>query len=237
MFSRVSLWRQSVFGFLVLIMPAICNASACHAGIMVAVENATIQAGSTGSVNVRLISGSVLDNLWGYGIELEIVSSNGRILEFAHTGGTPADTHLTSPDYVFSASGSAGITSGQTGFVGPNTTYVGLDASDSVLGIYGPFNSLLVTLDLKTLTSMAPVAGDTFSINVVTSNGNTFFVDPSFADIDPLFTTSHGVVTITGFAAVPEPGSAGIVLGFCLTTAFLRRRWKWKAKQPVVPVC
>lgn len=231
MLSHISLWRKCAFWFLILFIQAICTASTSQAGIMVAVENASIQAGSIGSLNVRLISDSVLDNLWGYGIELEIVSSNGRILEFAHIGGTPADTHLTNPDYVFSASGSAGITSGQTGFVGPNTTYVGLDASDSVTGIPGSFNSLLITLDLTTLTSMAPVAGDSFSINVVTSNGNTFFVDPSFNEIVPLVISNQGVVTITGLTAVPEPSPACILLGLLLTTVFLRRRQRMKEPQ------
>lgn len=93
---------------------------------------------------------------------------------------------------------------------------------------------MLVTLDLTTVTSLAPVAGDTFSINVVTANGNTFFVDPSFNDIDPLFTSNQGIVTITGFAAVPEPGSAGVLFGVFLTSVYLRRREKLKAQQPRV---
>jgi hypothetical protein len=201
-----------------------CDSTPVSGGIMVSVESTTIQAGSTGSINVRLISDSATDNLWGFGIEIEILSSNGRVLEFLHAGGNPQDDHLSSGDYIFSLTGSSAITAGQSGFVGPNTTYVGLDASDDPFGIVGPFDRLLTKLDFTTLTSLAPLEGDTFTVIVNTANGNTFFLDPALTEVDPLFSTTSGTITITGSAAVPEPSSCGLI---CLSIAAATFR-KWK---------
>lgn len=204
-----------------------------EAAIIVSIDSTSIAVGGTGSVDVRLMSTGA-EQLYGYSVEFEITSGSGRTLEFVQTLGVPPDTHLSDPDYVFYDDGSAAITGGSSGFVGPNTSYVGLDVSDNPLGLSGPFDQLLARLNFTTLTGNAPLAGDIFTIQLINSNGNTYFRDPTFLlDVDPAFDGNltlnpvFGTVTITGTtAAVPEPGFALLsgIIGLSVAARHRRTR-------------
>ncbi len=184
-----------------------------QAGLIVTIGSTSIPVGQTGSVDVLLSSDSSNDVLWAFGLELEITTASGRLLEFVQTGGVPPDTQLSEPNYVFASTGSAAIDSPPFGAVGPNTTYAGLDISNDPLGVAGPFSDLLlVRLDLTTLTGSAPQAGDVFFISLVTANGGTFFNDADLNDI--AYTDNVGEVTITRTnAVVPEPATVLMLLG------------------------
>ena len=222
--------RFSFFTLCILTLQSV----ATEAAIIVSIDSTSIAVGGTGFVDVRLISTDA-EQLYGYSVEFEISSSSGRTLEFVQTLGLPPDTHLADGDYVFADDGSAAITSGSSGFVGPNTTYVGIDVSDNPLGFTGDFDRLLTRLDLTTLTGNAPLAGDVFTIQLTNANGNTYFKkDPLFiADSDPLFDGNltlnpvFGTITITAAAAaVPEPGFALLSGIIGLSVAIRHRRFR-----------
>lgn len=120
------LWSLAV-GLLLIVT------STAQAGFVVNIGSTSVQAGQSGSIDVLLSSDSSNDVLWAFGLELEITTSSGRLLEFAQTGGVPADTQLTDPNYVFALTGSAAIDAPPFGAVGPNTTYTGLDISNDSL--------------------------------------------------------------------------------------------------------
>ncbi|MCY2963161.1 MAG: PEP-CTERM sorting domain-containing protein [Planctomycetota bacterium] len=193
-------------------------ASLSEAGISVSVGSGTIGVGGTTSIDVFVTSDSVADSVYAFTVEYEITSTSGHDLFFVDNGaGVPADSQLFRSNYLFHLTGSAAITNPPAGAVGPATSYTGLDVSDSLSGVSGPFTRLLTRLQVTGATPNAPVIGDSFTLNLVTAG--TTFLDPN---LDPLTFTgaTSGTVVVT-----PEPSSLVIFgLGGLLVVGLSRRR-------------
>jgi hypothetical protein len=193
-----------------------------EAALVISIGSVTIPAGGTGSVDVMIQATSGTDNLEAFAAEFVITTGGGTVLEFVNP---PIDSHLSNANYVFASTGSAAITTPPASAIGPATTNVIADFSDALgLGVSGPFNLLLATLNFTTLTGTPPVAGNTFTVSISPLPTSQFF-DNTFTEVG--FTSSSGTITIGPAAAIPEPSSlvlAGVlVLGAGVGGV---RRWR-----------
>jgi hypothetical protein len=184
-------------------------APSAKADFIVSASDIVLAPGSTGFMDVTIRSTPGTSKLDTFGIEFRIETVLGsHRLEFVNP---PSDTQLFDAAYIFagdSAAASVGPPSGIIStFSAPQDTYLGGDGTLSGTGVdVSSTARLLVRLELSAITSSGPVAGDVFSLSLV-SSANTFFRDPVFNDID--FLSVPGTVTIGGApsAVVPEPSS------------------------------
>jgi hypothetical protein len=204
-------------------------APAAKADLIVSAADITLAPDSTGFLEVLIRSTPGTPRLDIFGVEFRIQTVVGiHRLEFVDP---PSDAQLVDPSYIFagdSAAATAGAPSGIiSSFLVPQDTYLGGDGTLSGAGVDVPSTDrLLVRLELTTVTALRPVAGDVFSISLV-SSGNTFFRDPAFNDID--FLSVPGTVTIVGAptAVVPEPSSILLfAIGGCVLLGRFRYRWQ-----------
>jgi len=188
-----------------------------HAGVIVAVQNASLAAGGSGFVDV-VISSDATDNLDAFGYDFQILDVGSPVgsLRFERiSGATQSNSEVTDSSYVF-----FGDSDGFDSFPnnGPAFNRVqGGDFTASLLGTNLPATNLLLARlelyhDLPTGVPPASAAGDLFTISLLPGI-DTFFWDSAGDDL-VLANSFSGTVTI---AAVPEPSSLallGTILGF-----------------------
>lgn len=193
--------------------------------IIVDVQDATIAANGSGFVDVLISSdGTLTDLIESFGFEFQISAPtvNGA-LRFSAVQSN-SETIATAPDYDYV-------------FLGDSTNFsairqdpdeqrlVGGDAGSANAVIAGgPF--LMARLEIEHLTGTPLAAvGETFTISLV-PGGNTDFFDEN---LDSLTQGIHssGIVTITS-AAVPEPGTLGVLLAGSAVGLWWKRRLKYQ---------
>ncbi len=174
------------------------------AGFVIQVGDLQLQTGGTGFLDVSIRSDATGgDRLNAFGFELRIETTGPARLEFVSP---QPDPQLGSPNYVFagnSLDGTLGLPVGRVLATSvPNDTFVGGDSTNTgEVTVTG--NRLLARILVTGATRLAPRAGDTFTISVVSRapTSNTLFLN----DAGTVgFTTRSGTVTV---ASVPEPGS------------------------------
>jgi hypothetical protein len=214
-----------------------------RAGLVVSVGSATINQGSTGTLDVYLsstASPSSPDQINDYGFTLQITANTVGNLAFS---GSQDFSYLNSSNYVFfgnSADFISGISSpppiGGTPFttVYANDSFLGFDSTNDFTPVKLSSSSGQVLLAALTLNAAITSAGETFSVSLVPDSGNgssssgadTFFnvVDSNFNEISAVpFTSTPGTVTISSVATVPEPAAiisgmtAVVILACCLS--------------------
>lgn len=196
---------------------------AARAGVVINIQNVQVAVGGSVFFDVTATAdpGVNLDN---FGLTLEIVPTvgHGRVLKFVNPQVNP---HLTDPNYVFfgnSKDYSALLTEDDTVYKGSD-----LRSDDSVDMPLDAVTRLLARIEVTTLTSDAPLAGDQFWIQI-DRDGTSFFDNDQQAIS---FGGNAGLITVTG---VPEPGGAA-ALGVAALGAWLAKRYRRKAKKPTEP--
>ncbi|WP_197453692.1 PEP-CTERM sorting domain-containing protein [Caulifigura coniformis] len=179
-----------------LVLPAQATAD-----LVVTIGSTSIGEGGTGFVDVFLRSTTGTDLLNGFSFEFTaspVVGTN--VLAFSDP---QSDSQLNDPSYIFfGVSAAAGPPQTPVGDVGPENTYIGVDATDGGFSLFVPTTDvLLARLDLTTLSSAPAVAGDVFSIDLEDTSLTAFFNNGP--DQVP-YTSFSGTVTVS---AVPEPSS------------------------------
>ena len=219
---------------------------AARAGVIISVGNVSMAAGSSGWVPVYLSSDpGTTTNLASTNFEFRITTTGSSRLEFTNSPEPASDpTFSSGSNYLFSTNSgdqTFGIPLGNVSEVSvPNDTFIGgdfyLGAGDVSVPATSPIltdNLLLADLPVTTLTSLAPVAGDTFIVSLVPLassaignptglEGNTGFAD-SGGDFYS-FISSPGIVTIIPAAVVPEPASFGLMLAGAIGMLSVHRR-------------
>ena len=175
--------------------------NSASAALWISVLDSTVDPTGHGRAEVVISSDSATDQLSGFVVQLEIVSTSGSALEFLDLGGgVPVDSHLTSPRYVFAGTGSAARDVPPAGAIGPGTIYVGLDASNSPSGVSGLFlDRLLTTLHFAPGLAAPPAIGDTFDLRL--DLASSLFFDPTGSQI-PFTITRQGTILV-----IPEPSA------------------------------
>ncbi len=204
-----------------------------QAGFIVSVSDLDLQPGGSGFVDVMIQSdsGSPM-NLSAYNFEFRIDTLGATRLEFVDP---QPDPQLTDSSYVFSGDSADAFFSAPVGAVSspvvPHDTFIGGDATLSGADVSVSDPKLLARLDVTTVTSLPPVAGDQFTISLISSD-NTVFLDSSFNNFtfESLpFDSTPGTVTIT--QTVPEP--SGLLLlslgALCLLFAASQSKARSKA--------
>lgn len=199
-----------------------------QAGVVVKIGDLSWNEGQpTGvlDVFVRASDGSTatIDNL---GLEFQITADVGTSqIRFASTQTFPS---LASElDYLFSTGGSAFGSASTTSFT-DDTAQVGDASSPPTPVVITDTFRLLTRLELVAGPgSLAPVAGDIFTVSLVSLGVNTvFYEDESFVtpvDIDAITT---GKITVQGGPVVPEPssGAALLIAAACGCLRWRRRK-------------
>jgi len=224
---------------LVIAVTAVCCVQA-NAAIIVSVGSATIAAGGTGYVDVR-ISSNNNDVLSLVGYQFQITGSNlNGDLTFRPdwNSGEPinpanqSNSEQNQPDYVLGTDTDPGpgyftaTLLSPTSLIGGDSTFSGADTSPLTPGDF-----LLARLELMHTTPNAALAvGSTFQVSLVNDPFFTGFYNnaglAAFPDPIPLSLASFspGNITVTS-AAVPEPSSFAI-LGLVAAGGIFRSRWK-----------
>jgi hypothetical protein len=228
-------------GFLAVLLAG--SSVPARADFIVQIGSASIAQGSTGTINVTILStasSAIPDLLNNYGFELQIFGPND--LQFVNPPGTG---YGSNSQYVFFGD-SSGISASVTSV---NTTNDTFDASDSTAsGNPVSLTSANTPVLLATIALSAPTnsvnAGDVYTISLVPPSGNgsiagnppTFFDNFDFntggeTSAVP-FTSTAGTVRITS-ASVPEPaalvsGLAGLV--FLSGLHGMRRLWRSRSR-------
>jgi hypothetical protein len=176
-----------------------------RANYLITIGNLTLAPGGTGTLNVNIDSTAPAgNNLDTFGFEFQITTSSPRLLEFTSSQPNP----YSNSAYVFFGNslnqGPPVFALGTVSSMGaPSNTYTGGDGTVTGSVHIGATNELLCQLSVTAATgALSPVAGDTFSINLV-PNANTFF---SVGGTGTPSSSTSGTVTI-GSASVPEPAS------------------------------
>ena len=213
---------RSVNVLLTTLAAAVGLGAAARADFVVAVGDASIPRGGTGTVDVLIRSTNPAgDPLSSFGFELQIQPTGPRHLDFLNP---QLDRQLTLASYVFAGNSGDAVDRAAVGAVhsvggGASNQFVGGDETDSGDNVTVTGNALLVRLDLTAATAAAPLAGDTFTI-ALQPGAFTDFRDANNALIP--FTSTAGVITIS---AVPEPGAIVLlVAGASLSLAAAARR-------------
>ena len=225
MFAQFSQRRQLViFRFLVFITLVIL-CTPVQSDIIVDVQDASIAANGSGFVNVLISSNGTLTDLIGsFGFEFEISAPtvNGA-LRFSAVQSN-SETVATAPDYDYVFLGDS------TNFIAirqdpDEQRLVGGDAASANVNIAGgPFLMARLEIEHFTGTPLAAV-GETFTISLV-PGVNTDFLDENLASLTQGIHSS-GIVTITS-AAVPEPGTLGVLLAGSAVGLWWKRRSKYQ---------
>ncbi len=175
-----------------------------QAALSINVGSTTIAPDGSGTVDVTITSTTGADLLDLFGAEFAISTGGTSSLLFL---ADPTDPQLSNTRYLFYGN-SVSASQGEAGYVAsPYTTYIGGDGTLTGAGVTVPLASaspstdkLLVTLDIMANPGNLPQHGDTFTISLVQPSLNTFFWNPSQADI--AFTTTAGTVTVLNPAPV-----------------------------------
>ncbi|MGH7138795.1 MAG: PEP-CTERM sorting domain-containing protein [Pirellulales bacterium] len=211
------------------------GAGAGQAAVIVSVGDLLLPAGSMGYVPVDI---SGVGNLQSSNFEFRITTTGSTRLEFTDSPDPSSDpTFAAGSGYVFAGNSGdqtldiiLGKASESMGGV-PNDTFIGGDFTADGNNVVLPATpDLLAYLPVTSLTSLPPVAGDTFTISLIPMSdanpmgldGNTGFADK--AGVYNAFTSSNGTVTITAASAVPEPGTFGMMLTGAI--ALLAATWQ-----------
>ena len=213
-----------IFRFLVFITLVIL-CTPVQSDIIVDVQDASIAANGSGFVNVLISSNGTLTDLIGsFGFEFEISAPtvNGA-LRFSAVQSN-SETVATAPDYDYVFLGDS------TNFIAirqdpDEQRLVGGDAASANVNIAGgPFLMARLEIEHFTGTPLAAV-GETFTISLV-PGVNTDFLDENLASLTQGIHSS-GIVTITS-AAVPEPGTWGVLLAGSAVGLWWKRRSKYQ---------
>jgi hypothetical protein len=211
--------KQLLLAALVVVAGVVAPA---RAGLLVTVDNATLVAGTTTSVNVYVSSDDPLgadQALQSFGFEFRITIVP-PVLTFVDP---QPIAYLTDPAYVF-VGDSGALTLGQVGnvspTVSPSDTFIGGDFTASFSDVLVPTtNRLLARLQISasaaaptTVGTIALVPSLGTSVEYLNGLSNTGFLD---ANLNPIsFSSTPGTITV--FAAsggqvepvvVPEPAS------------------------------
>jgi hypothetical protein len=197
--------------------------SRARADLVITIGDLTLAPGGAGTIDVTITSDATpVDTLDSFGFEFRITGTGPTRLEFTAT--QPDPFALTNPDYVFLGSSSDqqnGLTLGSVSTTTvPNDTYIGGDQTGvggSAVSIVG--TKLIAQLSVTTVTSLPPMAGDSFTITLVPGINTDFSSGGSSIG----FTSRPGTVLVS---AVPEPRSIHLLClgGLVLATTIPRRR-------------
>lgn len=203
--------------------------------IIVDVQDATIAANGSGFVDV-LISSNGTDDLASVGYLFEITgsSANGELRFRPTPEQTNSEQNVDSPyKYIFYDDKDPGnfFATAQT-----DTLYEGSDATQS--GNNLPLTAvqrLLVRLELVHVSPTPEAAVlDTFTISFFNNDNGTPQLDDDLAQfLDEggnniaIASSTSGIVTITS-AAVPEPGTLGVLLAGSTVGLWWKRRSKYQ---------
>ncbi len=205
---------------LVIASLALAFASSARAGFIVSVNDTSIAAGSTGSIDVSIKSED--------GTPITLDNFSLEVLVTAQSIGNPAaqlsigpitDALYSNSSYVFYGNSlyeSWNVLPGTTGNTNwSNDTYFGGDATLTGLGEpVGSTSMLLAQLDLTTvLGGNSPSAGDVFTVSIQ-DTGFTAFADSDFNPIG--FRSESGHVHIVD-TPNPVPAPVGLIVAL---TAF-----------------
>lgn len=204
--------------FFALILAALVS-SPLSAAIIVDVQNASIAAGGTGFVDVLISSTGAIDLAsFGYEFQISAPTVNGA-LRFSAVQ-SASETTAAAPDYDYVFLGDS-INFSAVRQDPDEQRLVGGDAASANVSITGT-QLLMARLEIEHITGTPLAAvGDTFAVSLL-PGPNTEFFDEN-GDSVSLFSSSSGIVTITS-AAVPEPGSAGLLMLISAVVAWRRRR-------------
>ncbi len=211
--------------------------NSCSAGIIVSFASTNpnpIITGSSGTMDVLIHSnaGDVLD---GFLVDIAITPVGGSPAGGLQFSATQNDAQLGLGNYVFfgrSLSENTGAIVGSS--ASPFNVFSGSDFTDDGSGIPGPGIPDPVTLTGTDLLlfrlDLTAFSAGTYSIDLLPSsqfgddNGNLLG-----------FSSTPGSIIVNGTAAVPEPGSVGL-LSMCAGVAFCRygRRRKTHMKADLI---
>jgi hypothetical protein len=174
--------------------------STASAGLILQVENATAQAGGTGSFDVVL---SVTDGTFqvsGFSAELAVAAGSG--ITFA---GASVDT--TSAPYVFTTLQAPPLTFATF----PTTDFIASDSSMTAPGFVTLSAPPTVTVGIEHVTFAVAAGTPDGAVPVsIVIGDNTQILDVAGSILPS--TAANGTIAISS-SAVPEPSS--VILGFC----------------------
>jgi hypothetical protein len=217
-----------------------------RAGITISIGGASINQGSTGSIDVLLTSDATLmagDQLNNYGFTLRI--SGPHELQFSPI---QSFAYLSSSQYVFAGDSTAQMTGSAGGVVTqtvyPRDTFVGSDSTFSASPVSLSSANTPVLLAELSLDATITSPGDRYTISLIPAQGDgslntnaqTYFdvfdfLNTGMETSSVAFSSTSGTVTILG-SAVPEPSSIvpGVVAVFLVAgTLRVRRRGRVRA--------
>ena len=201
--ASVEAFRRRLVGGLtlaVLSLFMLCLVPApAFADLILQVENATAQAGGTGSFDVVLAATDGTFQVSGFSVELAAAAGSG--VRF-----TGASVDTTTASYVFTTLQAPPFTFATF----PTTDFTASDSSMTAPGfvtLTGP-PTVTVGIEHVTFAVAAGTAEGTVPVSIVIGD-STQILDVN-ADLLP-FTTADGTITISS-AVVPEPSSAIMVL-------------------------
>lgn len=206
-------------------------ANNCDAGLIISFHPSTpdpLFVGSSGTIDVMIHSntGDVLD---AFLVDIAITPIGGPLggLQFSPSQN---DSQLSDLNYVFygkSLSQTTGTIIGAT--ASPFDTYSGSDFSDDGTGMPFPGLPSPTTLGLTDLLlfrlDLTAFTAGTYSIDLKPSSE---FADDMFAPLS--FNSTPQTITVNGVAAVPEPGTLGILSLVAAAGVIRRVRRRLQAK-------
>lgn len=216
--------RRSRLPLFAILVVACAFPVATEAGIIVSIQNTTINAGLSGTIDV-LVHKDAGDPDWNVlfaQYSFQITPDPGAVGSLEFDAAQP-DTEQGDASYLFSAFQPTGNFSGiQNGvfqydggdFTSDLADLATISATDLLLA------RLNVTHILPLLTPPGAADGSTFTVSLI--NANTDFLDDN---LDPIaFAGNSGTITINGAAAVPEPSSIVMLVAVTGFLAVRRRR-------------
>jgi PEP-CTERM motif len=201
--TRLQAFRRRLVSGLTLLALAVFMLSLmpppAAAGLILQVENATAQAGGTGSFDVVLAATDGTFQVSGFSVELSVAAGSGVTFTGASVDTTtapyvftvlqePPFTFATFPTTDFTVSDSSMTSPGYVTLMGPPTVTVGIEHVTFAVGSGTPDGAAAISV----------VAGD-----------NTQILDVNADFLS--FATTDGTITVSSIA-VPEPSSA--IMGF-----------------------
>ncbi|MFO0911021.1 MAG: PEP-CTERM sorting domain-containing protein [Isosphaeraceae bacterium] len=205
------MYRTTLLGLIALGLLA----APANAQVIVTVQDATINEGQTGYVDV-LISSTTNAPLSLFGFEFRIAGTTANRLLFVNPQPT---AYLTDPNYVLFGDSLIEMSNLPVGNVTqttvPDDTFIGGDYSNTFSDVILPVTpKLLARLQITAATVLPPLGGETYTLSLILNNPPpgppnnsyyTFFQDSLFNEI-PLDPSSRLQGTIT-VQSVPEPGT------------------------------